>query len=93
MSIDRVHCAHGGQRVTLDEVIESAPGHRAKTVPAVKPLVPAAQDFVEKTGQRSRVARDTVVRLMPTKLLVELRLLLPKRPMPVRLAPHISAPH
>src|SRR5436189_137866 len=30
---------------------------------------------------------------MPAKLLIELRLLLRKRPVPVRLAPRINAPH
>src|SRR5690348_10494256 len=88
-----MHRAYGGEGVTPDDATEFRPGHRAQTVPAIKPLVPSSQDFVEKPGQGTGVARDAIVRIMPAKLLVELRLLLPKRAMPVRLAPQIDAPH
>src|SRR5262249_53572629 len=88
-----MHRAYGGQGGTQDDATEFRPGHRAQTVAAIKPLVPSSQDFVEEPGQSAGVAREPIVRIMPAKLLVELRRLLPKRPMPVRLAPPIDAPH
>ena len=48
VSIKRMHRAYGGQWVTLDEAPEFDPRHRAKTVPAIQPLGPSSQDFVEK---------------------------------------------
>src|SRR6516165_426945 len=93
VAIERVHRTHWSQWVTTDDATEFRPSHRAQTVPAIKPLTPSSPNFMEKPGQGTGVTRDAIVRIMPAKLLVELRLLLPKRSMSVRLTPQINAPH
>ena len=79
--------------MTPEDATELLPSQRAKTVAAVKPLVPPSPDFVEKSCQGSRVARDSIVGVMPAKLLIQLLLLLLNRQMPVCLTPRVNAPH
>src|SRR5262249_15969645 len=60
----RTHGAHPRQRVAPEQEAETSPGHRALTAAAEEPLPPATLDFPEEPRERSRIARDTVVRVM-----------------------------
>ena len=89
VQLDPIYVTFNPSETDLDRL----GNYRAKTIPAIKPFVPSSPDFVEKPCQGSGVARESVVRIMPAKLRIELRLLLRKRPVPISLTPRINAPH
>ena len=82
-----------GKRITLQQPGESRPQHHATTITAIQPLSPCARNRPKKPVQCSRIARDSIVRIMAAHLLDQFRVLFDDRMMSVRPTPLGDAPH
>ena len=76
-----------GKRITLQQPGESRPQHHATTITAIQPLSPCARNRPKKPVQCSRIARDSIVRIMAAHLLDQFRVLFDDRMMSVRPTP------
>src|SRR5579884_435898 len=75
----RVDDQRARQRVTLAQRVEGVPGEAARPRAARQPLLPGALHGVPEAAQRFAVARNSVVRTMPTQLLTQRLMLLRNR--------------